>query len=486
MAAVGVAMKLLRGVAWSAVRGWGSRFINLAVFFVSARYLTPSDLGVFSLVAAYLLVMQVLGEGGLADYIVQRTELDHQQDSAIFYSQLASSSALAVLIAVLSPWLAPLLIKHPDAVSIFIFSALTIPLTAIIRVPEALMRKALRFKALAYRGLLTSAVAGVVAMVMAYRGFGVWALVVKQIIEAVIDALLIFIASRWGPTLPKFDKAILRAPYAYGSHLIGARLLDTLYSRMDVFLIGHFIGSAALGYYSVGQKIYQALFELLSKVFSNVAIPYMAREKSDAAAVKRIYLQFLQLVSMFALPAFVYVFIFSHELIITVFGEKWMEAAWILRAFCVLGTINCIAFFAGHVLMAMGDSKSYLAILVIKSALLVSLGLIGAQFGVEGVVAAVLAASILVVPYSHHKTQKWIGVTLLDIGRALRNGIAAAVAAGLVVFVAKYWLTTYSNAEIAVIGLVIFGLITAGIHLGLNRRRVSEWRSRSNPLASTR
>lgn len=479
-------MKLLRGVAWSAVRGWGSRFINLAVFFVSARYLTPSDLGVFSLVAAYLLVMQVLGEGGLADYIVQRSGHDQKQDSAIFYSQLASSSALAALIVGLSPWLAPLLIKHPDAIPIFIFSAITIPLTAIIRVPEALMRKALRFKALAYRGLITSAVAGVVAMVMAYQGFGVWALVVKQIVEAIIDALLIFIASRWGPGLPKIDTAILRAPYAYGSHLIGARLLDTLYSRMDVFLIGHFIGNASLGYYSVGQKIYQALFELLSKVFSNVAIPYMAREKSDMAAVKRIYLQFLQLVSMFALPSFVYVFIFSHELIIAVFGEKWIEAAWILRAFCVLGTVNCIAFFSGHVLMAMGDSKGYFAILALKSALLVGLGLIGVRFGVEGVVVAVLSAGILVVPYAHHKTRKWIGVSIADIGRALRNGVVAAVVAGLIVVVAKHWLTASSNIESAVIGLLVFGLITAGMHLGLSHRRVSEWRTRNNPTLSTR
>ncbi len=97
---------------------------------------------------------------------------------------------------------------------------------------------------------------------------------------------------------------------------------------------------------------------------------------------------------MFALPAFVYVFIFSNELIGAVFGDKWFEAAWILRAFCVLGTINCIAFFSGHVLMAMGDSKAYFVILALKSVLLIGLGLIGVRFGVEGVVAAVLSASI--------------------------------------------------------------------------------------------
>ncbi len=283
-------MNLLRGIAWSAARGWGSRDSSTWRYFcfVSARYLSPSDLGVFSLVAAYLMIMQVFGEGGLGDYIVQRSGDDRQQDSSIFYAQLATSSALAALMAALSPWLAPLLIKHVDAIPIFILSALTIPLTAIIRVPEALMRKELRFKALAYRGLLTSAVVGVVAMVMAYRGFGVWALIVKQLSEAIIDVFLIFIAARWAPGPPKIEREILRAPYTYGSHILGARLLDTLYSRMDVFLIGNFIGNAALGYYSVGQKIYQALFELLSKVFSNVSIPYMASEKSDAEAVKTI------------------------------------------------------------------------------------------------------------------------------------------------------------------------------------------------------
>src|SRR5690606_27436493 len=290
-------MKLLRGVAWSAVRGWGSRFINLAVFFVAARYLSPADIGVFSLVAAYLLFMQVLGEGGIAEFIVQRSESNHAQDSAIFFSQLLSSSGLALIIMAASPWVAPFLISHPDAVPILIASALPIPLIGIIKVPEALTRKALQFKLLAYRGLATSGIAGSVGMFMAYKGFGVWALVVKQVLEAVIDAVLIFLATRWSPSRPQLSRELLTQPFAYGKHILGARLLDALYTRIDIFLIGHFIGNSVLGYYSVGQKIYQALIELLSKVFANVAVPYMAREKRDPDAVKKIYLQFVKLVS---------------------------------------------------------------------------------------------------------------------------------------------------------------------------------------------
>lgn len=468
-------MKLLRGVAWSAVRGWGSRFINLAVFFVSARYLTPADLGVFSLVAAYLLLMQVLGEGGLAEYIVQRIEPNHNQDAAIFYMQLASSSALAVLLALVAPWFAPLLVKHPDAVPIFILSAITIPLTAIIRVPEALMRKTLRFKALAYRGLTTSGVAGVVAMVMAYRGFGVWALVVKQILEALIDALLIFIAARWNPGRPHVNRELLQAPYAYGKHILGGRLLDTLYVRIDVFLIGHFIGNSALGYYSVGQKIYQALLELLSKVFSNVAVPYMAREKTDPAAVKRIYLQFVRLVSMIAVPAFACIFVVSHELIILMFGDKWAGAAWILRAFCVLGAVNCVAFFNGHVLMAMGDSKAYFTVLAQKTVLLAALCAAGLSFGIEGVVAAVVLAGVLVTPLSYGKMRKWIDVHVVDIARALSRGLMIALVAALGVYAIKLLLLQYHDQSIEKIlfALIALALLAGGLNFGKIRRRIS-------------
>src|SRR5690606_32245583 len=118
----------------------------------------------------------------------------------------------------------------------------------------------------------------------------------------------------------------------YGKHILGARLLDALYTRIDIFLIGHFIGNSVLGYYSVGQKIYQALIELLSKVFANVAVPYMAREKRDPDAVKKIYLQFVKLVSTISLPAFACIFMLSQEIIVLMFGERWAEAGWILRA----------------------------------------------------------------------------------------------------------------------------------------------------------
>lgn len=465
-------MKLLKGVAWSAVRGWGSRFINLAVFFVAARYMTPAEIGVFSLVAAYLLFAQVLGEGGLAEFIVQRSEAHPEQDAAIFYSQFASSTGLAVLIAAVSPWVAPFLVHHEDAVPIFIVSALSIPLIGIIKVPEALSRKALQFKMLAWRGLATSGIAGVVAMAMAYRGFGVWALVVKQVLEAVIDAVLIYAATRWNPGLPRLRREVLAEPFAYGKHILGARLLDTLYVRIDVFLIGHFIGNSALGYYSVGQKIYQALLELLSKVFANVAVPYMARDKADPAAVKRTFLQFIRMVSIVALPAFAFIFMLSTQIIVLMFGERWAEADWILRAFCVLGAVNCVAFFNGHLLMAMGDSKAYFTVLVQKTIMMVGLCLAGLAIGIEGVVAAVVLAGVLVTPLSYLRMRRWIDVHVVDIARAMSRGLAAVAIVVLGVLATQAMLEYRGLYETVMVGLVVMGVAGLGLYVSRDRLRM--------------
>jgi PST family polysaccharide transporter len=467
-------MKLMHGVAWSALRGWGSRAINFAVFFISARYLSPSDLGVFSLVAAYLMILQVLGEGGLADFIVQRNEDNARQDSVIFYAQLANSFTLALLLLATTPWLAPKLIAHPDAILIFIACAVTIPITAAVRVPEAILKRNLRFKALAYRGLIMSALAGMVAVVLAYRGFGVWALVIKTLAEVLIDGIAIFMASRWLPVrITRADLPLLKQPYAYGKHLIGARLTDTLYQRIDIFLIGHFVGNSALGYYSVGQKIYQALLEVLSRVFANVAVPYMAREKKNPLEVRRVYYEFVQLVAMVGLPIFVYIFLFAHETIVMLFGPVWVEAAWILQAFCVLGAVNCIAFFNGHVLMAMGDSKAFFGVLLKKTLILVVLCLIGVNFALPGIVIAVVAAGVLAVPLSYRRMQRWIDVDIKGLGKALTKGILLAAIAGTVVACAKLFLSQNTSITKMVFSSCSFAIIIAAMYVLMNRKKLS-------------
>ena len=467
-------MKLMQGIAWSAARGWGSRAINFAVFFISARYLAPADLGVFSLIAAYLMIFQVLGEGGLADFIVQRLEENPRQDSVIFFSQLASSSALALLLLLGSPWLAPRLIAHADAVAIFAICVITIPLAAVVRVPEALLKKNLRFKALAYRGLVMSALAGIVSVYLAYRGFGVWALVIKTLAEVIIDGIAIFMASRWLPLrIDRSDFALLKQPYAYGKHIIGARLTDTLYQRIDVFLIGHFIGNAGLGYYSVGQKIYQALLEVLSRVFTNVAVPYMARAKEDPLAVRRVYYQFVQIVAVVGLPVFVYIFLFAREIIGLLFGATWIESAWILQAFCVLGAVNCIAFFSGHVLMAMGDSKAFFGVLLKKALILIAFCLIGLNFGLTGIVIGVVAAGIAAVPLSYRCMQRWIDVDLQGLGQALSKGVLLALMAGVIAVGAKWLLTQQTGAIKLVFSSCSLAIVAALAYWFIARKKIS-------------
>lgn len=456
-------MRLLEGVLWSAIRGWGSRGINLAVFFVSARYLSPAEIGVFSLVAAYLVIFQVLGEGGLADYIVQRLEENHKQDSVIFFTQVSTSLSIAALLVLISPWVAPLLIKHPEAPLIFTVMAITIPMTAILRVPEALLRKQLRFKALAMRGLITSAVAGVIGVTMAVRGYGVWALIVKSLVEVFVDAVAIYSVSRWVPLwISRGDRPLISAPYAYGKHLLGARLIETFFQRIDTLLIGHFLGNSALGFYSVGQKIYQALIELLSKVFSNVAVPYMAKEKGSSPALQKVYFDFLNLVSIFAFPIFTYIFMYSHELILLLFGQTWAESAWILRAFCLLGAINCVIFFNGPVLIAMGDSKAYLKLMIQRTLILIGLCLAGLNFGLPGVVTAMVIGGIVIIPLAHIALKPWMAVSAKEVLRQLSRGMLIALMLGIAVAILKAMLERYAlMIEVLLSGFLFVALLCA-------------------------
>src|SRR5690606_17448147 len=199
----------------------------------------------------------------------------------------------------------------------------------------------------------------------------------------------------------------------------------------------------------------------------------MAREKRDPDAVKKIYLQFVKLVSTISLPAFACIFMLSQEIIVLMFGERWAEAGWILRAFCVLGAVNCVAFFNGHVLMAMGDSRSYFIVLVQKTLLMTVMCVVGTQFGIEGVVAAVVLAGVLVTPISYRRMLRWIDVGVGEIVRVMSRGLMIVAAVVLAILSARMLLQYEDGLELIVLGAVVIALLGVGFIFSRVRMRIS-------------
>ncbi|WP_028312034.1 lipopolysaccharide biosynthesis protein [Derxia gummosa] len=376
---------LLNGAFWAAMRTWGTRVTSFAVFAVLARLLTPEQIGEVTLIASWLMVLQMVCDLGVSDYLVQARDSTPRQQSAVFWGQFGVALLLGlVILALARPIGAALLPGTDDAAGMVAVMSLVLPLGILAKVPEAMLRRRLDFQAVALRSMLTMFIGGAVGVALAWAGWGGWALVIKTLVEAALDAAVTFAVARWNPFV-RFDRESLREPLVFARGIVFARLMEAAYVRADAIIVGQLMGPTALGIYSIGQRLFIVANDLIGGSLQQISVPYLSRVKHDPARLRRMFNQLTELSCVITFPVFFALALLAPVLVPLLFGEKWGESAVILSILALAGAPFGLQHFMYVTPVVMGDGHR-----LMRNSLLGTLaGLVllftGAHWGVIGV-----------------------------------------------------------------------------------------------------
>ncbi len=453
------ASAIVKHVRWAAVGTWGSKIVSLAIFVLLTRLLPVEAIGAIAMIAAYLAMLQLFGEAGLADYLVQANERDAAQEQTVFWTQLALGCCVAALLWLAAPLAAASMADSVPAEALVKAMALNLPLVAAARVPDALMRKQLEFKKLAFRNLAAALCGGIVGVICALRGYGVWSLVIKQLVESVVALVAVMLGARWRPRL-RYSRATLGAPLRYGLGFLGARSLNVLHGRLDVLVIGWLLGPLALGYYSVAMRVYQVVTEMFTSVIDSVAVPVLARAKHETDELGRNFLRLVKGSSLLSMTAYAGLVALGPLVVEVAFGPNWSSAGPILRWLGVAGFIVGPLWFNGGVMLATGRAFAWMLVIgayCVVGAVLFPLAALYA--GATGVAIAIVVRGLLLAPLSAGCALR---VAQVSVGRYIaawtpNAAVAIAVALGA-------WLGA-SGASFA--DLPLYLDLVAGAALGL-------------------
>ena len=306
-------------------------FFQLASSVVLARLLPPQDFGLVAMVTAFSLLLANVGYNGFIEAIIHADEIDHRQVNALFWLGVGISLGLAVLFSVCSPLLAgfyhePRLVPITVAFSAgFLFYALTTEHLALI------MRR-MEFRKVMINNILSILISTIIAVAMALRGFGYWALVARQLAAPIASAVIVWIQCPWRPSRPRWASR-MEPLIKYATNTFGNFGINYLGRNLDKVLLGWRWGSYELGNYDRAYRLFVMPVGQMVTPLAGVALATLSRLRDDPEKLRRYYLRSLSIIAFIGMLVSAILTVAGKDIIILLLGARWAKAGQVFSAF---------------------------------------------------------------------------------------------------------------------------------------------------------
>jgi O-antigen/teichoic acid export membrane protein len=377
---------VLQGLSWSFISRLGSQLFQLVFSIALARLLSPVEFGLIGMLLAFTGFAQALADGGLCSALIYHRDISEVHKSTAFWTQVAAGAALSLLFYLGAPWIAEFY-NAPLLYDLSRFLACIFVIQAAGLVHNALLMREFRFKAIAGVTISATLLSGAVAITLAMRGFGVWALAWQVLVSTGATTLLLWLQSDWRPHF-LFDGKIAKELWRYGIYLLGHSSLNYWMRNGASLLIGKAVGAHALGIFTRAYTLMLLPLNNISAVLGQVMFPALARVQDDIPRFRQHYLTATRLIALVSFPLMVGVAVLSQPLILLLLGPRWAEVIPILQILSFVGMFQSIIFPVGWVFTALGKTRDQFLLSMMLLVLFVIAMAIGIRFGLSGVIYA--------------------------------------------------------------------------------------------------
>lgn len=411
------------------------QFVQMAIL---ARLLSPYDFGLMAMVLAAVTFVQVFTDLGVSNAIIHYQDVSADQLSSLYWLNVCTGFVLMLVLMVASQPISVLIFDQPELQPVLFAVSFTVLLTALGQQVRVVAEKSLRFSVLAKVEFASALVGFTIAVLWAWFAPSVYALAAGLLINSLVQALLLwlFAAQGWRPKL-KFKFGEIRRFLKFGGYIVATNFVNAFNSQADILIAGKVFPATALGLYSLPRNLSLAVAGIVNPIVTRVGLPVMASAQDDRSFLKSVYLKTMRMTASVNFPIYVALAVFSEEVILVVFGQKWLESALLLAFLAVWGMFRSCSNPVGSLLLAVGRAdlsfKWNLALLfVVPPALWLA-----SQWGVVGLAAGQAALmAVLIVPGWYFLVWPHCGARGLEYAAALILPLAAALLAVAVGYLA--------------------------------------------------
>ena len=359
--------KVISNLIWRFMERCGSQVISFVVSVVLARLLAPELYGSIALVTVITSVLQVFVDSGMANALIQKKDTDDLDYSSVFYFNLVFCLLLYIGLFFTAPLISRLY-KDMSLVPVIRVLGLTLVVSGVKNVQQAYVSKTMQFRRFFFATLGGTVFSAVVGIGMAYGGYGVWALVMQQLLNAAVNTAILWGTVGWKPKR-MFSFRRLAGLISFGWKLLVSALLDTVYNKLYQLVVGVVYSSADLAYYNKADQLPVLVVENINSSIDSVLLPVLSAQQDRRDQVREMTRRAIKASTYVMMPMMAGLAACAEPLVRLLLTEKWLPCVPYMQIFCV-----CYAFYPLHTanlnaIKAMGRSDMFLILEVIKKAI---------------------------------------------------------------------------------------------------------------------
>lgn len=433
--------KTVKGVGWSAVDNIAGHSVTFIVSLVLARILSPDDYGLIGIIAIFTAVCQTLIKAGFTTALIRKKDATDDDYNTVFIVNLAMSLMLYTVIFLCAPLIADFFHRN-ELVSLIRVSSLSMIIGALALVQQTRLTKRIDFKSQTKITITASISSGVVGIIMALMGFGVWALVTQTLTSQIIRTTLLWRVNKWIPSL-RFSTKSFHELFGFGWKMMVSSILDTVWKELYQVVVGRFYSPATLGQYTRAKSFSQLLSSNLTAVIQRVTYPVLSNIQDEKERMVRAYRKmikmtmFITAVSMFFLGAI------SEPLLYCLIGPKWHDASLYLPLICLSASTYPLHAINLNMLQVQGRSDLFLGLEIIKKTIHLGPLFIGAFIGILPMLCTNVITCIISYFLNSYYSGRLLGYSSWMQLRDIAPSYGIAMLLALSVYFLKFLPITY-------------------------------------------
>jgi O-antigen/teichoic acid export membrane protein len=429
--------KTLSGFVWAFGERFGVQAMQMVIFIVLARVLTPEAFGLMGMLAVFIAVSRSLTDSGFGQALIQKKETDEIDFSSVFYINLIVSVVIYGILYFTAPLIASFY-GEPILVNLIRVLGLKFIIAAFSMVQIAKLTKEVKFKKLMLAKLPSTLLGGAAGIGAAYMGFGVWSLIIQQLTDATAYSIQVWIQSEWRP-IWVFDWERVKELFDFGGKMMVEGVLSKIYQNFYEIMIGRYFTTAQVGFYTQANKIKQLPVKNISNALSRVSFPVLSEIQDDNKRLKRAYKKILRQIFFVIAPVMVGGIVLAEPLFRLVLTDKWLPAVPYFQWLCISGLFYPANSYNLNILKVKGRSDLFLYLGLVKKGIAITGILIFVQYSVLALVIFRAFNSILAYFINSYYSGKFIdyGVVeqLQDVWRFLvLSGLMGGIIWGINIY----------------------------------------------------
>lgn len=404
--------KVAKGVVWQTIGRYSALVVQFIVTMILSRLIDPKEFGVIGILTVFISLSSVFFDAGLAQSLIQKGNPNQKDYSSVFYFNIIVSTGLYLILFFFLPYIG--IYYHNDDLSKYgrlLF--LVIPISSVCIVQDVILTINLRFKYLSIIQITSAFLSGIVGVILAYTGYGIYALVFHSISLNLSKALLLAFFTKWHPTL-EFSWGSLKLLLPFGISLLITNLVKTLFNNIYTLIIGRAYTSKDVAYYNQAQRLEELSGYTLLSILISVTYPVFVKIRDNIAELRSAYKRLLTMSCILMVPVFCILFLGSSEVIEIVFSSAWLPAAPLLKILCIYGMALPLHLINENILKVFGEGKKILFVEIIRRVCIILALIPTIQISVEAMLIGQVAAMIPVIYISMSVSGKFINYSFFQ------------------------------------------------------------------------